>query len=243
MARFQTANDLINRAAVEVGLNADTDPVGSPDETYVQMQALLDSAGQELVNLFDWPILIREWAIDTSADPTGKYALPSDFDHMVNQTVWDTVNTVPVAGPLSPQQWTYLEGRNLVSQTIYASLREFENLLQLYPQPAPPTVITLEYISRNWVAEQVANNPTSDSVGTGSDLVLYDPLLIVKMLKMKYLQAKGLPSQDAAMEFDTVLQSRMSKSTGASVLNAGGQVRRFPYLNPYQNTGDTGYGM
>lgn len=243
MARFQTANDIINRAAVEVGLNADTDPVGSPDETYVQMQALLDSAGQELVNLYDWPILIREWAIDTSADPSGKYALPADFDHMVNQTVWDTVNTVPVAGPLSPQQWTYLEGRNLVSQTIYASLRQFDNRLQLYPQPTPPTVITLEYVSRYWVAEQTLETPSADSVDKGSNYVLYDPLLIVKMLKMKYLQAKGLPSQDAAMEFDTILQSRMSKSTGASVLNAGGQVRRFPYLNPYQNTGDTGYGM
>jgi hypothetical protein len=241
MARFETANALINRAAVEVGLNADNDPVGSSDETYVQMQALLDSLGQELVNLYDWPILVRSLTIDTSIDGSGIYDLPDDWDHMINQTQWDTVNTVPVLGPLSPQQWTYLEGTNLVSQTIYATLRQFDNKLQLYPQPVPKTIITLEYISRNWVMEQGQTVPNQDSVSTGSDFVMFDPLLAVKMLKMKYLQAKGLPSQDAAMEFDTMLQARMSKSTGAPMLNAGRSLRRYPYITGC-NAPDTGYG-
>ena len=104
MARFETANALINRAAVEVGLNADNDPVASPDETYIQMQALLDSLGQELVNLYDWPILVRTLTIDTQADDSGVYELPDDYDHMINQTAWDMNNTVPVTGPLSPQR-------------------------------------------------------------------------------------------------------------------------------------------
>lgn len=241
MARFETANTLINRAAVEVGLNSDADPVGSPDETYVQMQALLDSMGQELVNLYDWPILVRTWTIDTSADPTGIYDLPADYDHMINQTQWDMNNTVPVAGPLSPQQWQYLEGTNLVSQSIYASLRQFDDKLEVYPQPAPPTIISLEYISRNWVMEQGQTVPNRDIISTGSDLIMYDPLLVVKMLKMKYLQAKGLPAMDAAMEFDTMLQARMSKAQGAPMLNAGRSARRYHYING-SNAPDTGYG-
>ena len=241
MARFETANTLINRAAVEVGLNSDADPVGSPDETYVQMQALLDSMGQELVNLYDWPILVRTWTIDTSADPTGIYDLPADYDHMINQTQWDMNNTVPVAWPLSPQQWQYLEGTNLVSQSIYASLRQFDDKLEVYPQPAPPTIISLEYISRNWVMEQGQTVPNRDIISTGSDLIMYDPLLVVKMLKMKYLQAKGLPAMDAAMEFDTMLQARMSKAQGAPMLNAGRSGRRYHYING-SNAPDTGYG-
>ena len=243
MARFETANALINRAAVEVGLNADTDPVGSPDETYIQMQALLDSLGQELVNLYDWPILVRTLTIDTSVDDSGVYDLPADYDHMINQTAWDMNNTVPVSGPLSPQQWQYLEGTNLVSQTLYASLRQFDNKLEVYPQPAPPTIITLEYISRNWVMEQAQRQlgANRDNVSTGSDLIMFDPLLVVKMLKLKYLQAKGLPAQDAAMEFDTMLQSRMSKAQGAPMLNAGRSMRGYHYLNGC-NAPDTGYG-
>lgn len=241
MARFETANALINRAAIEVGLNADNDPVSSPDETYIQMQALLDSLGQELVNLYDWPILVREMTIDTSVDNSGIYDLPDDWDHMINQTQWDTVNTVPVPGPLSPQQWTYLKGTNLVSQTIYATLRQFDNKLELYPQPVPETLITLEYISRNWVMEQGQTTPNADNIQTGSDFVMFDPLLVVKMLKLKYLQAKGLPAQDAAMEFDTMLQARMSKSTGAPMLNAGRSSRRYPYITGC-NAPETGYG-
>jgi hypothetical protein len=241
MARFETANALINRAAVEVGLNADNDPVASPDETYIQMQALLDSLGQELVNLYDWPILVRTLTIDTQADDSGVYDLPDDYDHMINQTAWDMNNTVPVTGPLSPQQWQYLEGTNLVSQSLYASLRQFDNKLEVYPQPAPPTIITLEYISRNWVMEQGQTVPNLDSVSTGSDFVMFDPLLVVKMLKLKYLQAKGLPAQDAAMEFDTMLQARMSKAQGAPMLNAGRSMRGYRYINGW-NAPDTGYG-
>ena len=241
MARFETANTLINRAAVEVGLSSDSDPVSSSDETYVQMQALLDSLGQELVNLYDWPVLVRTWTIDTATDPSGIYDLPADYDHMINQTQWDMNNTVPVSGPLSPQQWTYLEGTNLVSQTIYASLRQFDDKLELYPQPAPATVIMMEYISRYWVMEQGQTLPNRDTISTGSDLIMYDPLLVVKMLKLKYLQAKGLPAQDAAMEFDTMLQARMSKAQGAPMLNAGRSARRHHYING-SNAPGTGYG-
>lgn len=242
MPRLLTANAIINRVAIEVGLNADQDPVSSNGETYVQLKGLLDSCGQELVNLHDWQELRNVLSFTTSSADSGTYELPDDFDHMINQTGWDRSNNFPVGGPLSAQTWTYLEGRDLVSQTIYASFRLVDNKLDLFPQPPPDGLeVSFEYISRNWVQENTTED-RRDIVEQGSDYVLYDPLLMIRFLKLKYLWAKGLPSQGAAIEFDTMLEARKAKSTGAQVLNVARGASRFPYLDAFHNTGDTGYG-
>jgi len=54
--------------------------------------------------------------------------------------------------------------------------------------------------------------------------------------------AKGFDFQGAALEFDTLLGSRVGKSEGAAILSASRGSRAFPYLSPYGNTGDTGFG-
>lgn len=241
MARFATANTIINRAAVECGLLKDTDPVGSLDESFVQMTELLTACGQELVELHPWEILKSPFSLTTAVGDTGDYDLPDDFSYMIDQTGWDRNNDVPVFGPLSSQDWAYLEGRNLVSQSIYASFRLAANQFSLFPQPPPADLeVNFEYLSRNWV-----ETPTSlraDLIENGSDIVLYEPILIVKFLVLKFKSAKGFPIEAAVMEFENMFNSRTGKDTGAPIISASNSRWIFPYIQPYRNTGDTGYG-
>ena len=151
MPRFTTANDIINRAAIEVGLLPDSNPVASSDETYIQLQGLLNSAGQELVELYAWQPLRRVYEFTTTDQDSGVYELPDDFSYMIDQTGWDKTNRVAIGGPLSAQSWSYLDGRDLVSQSIYASFRLVENRLDLFPQPPPADLtVRFEYIGRNY---------------------------------------------------------------------------------------------
>lgn len=244
MARLITATDVINRTLVEVGLRSETDPVGSTQDTSIQMVQLLNSAGAELVELFPWQLITKEFSFTTVVPgDTGTYDLPEDFAYLINQTGWDKTNRVRMGGPLSAQDWSQLEGRDLVSQSIYASFRVLENKLDLYPQPPPNGLeIRFEYVSRDWVVE--ADGTTyRDTVGAGSDTVLYEPILIVKYLKCKWLEAKGFDSSSARMEFENMMNSRTSRDQGAPKLNAAGGSRGVPYLNSYHNTPDTGYGI
>lgn len=244
MPRLATVNDIMNRAAVEVGLNPSNDPVSSTDETFDQLQYLFDGAGQEMVEIHPWQAMTSQYSLTTQAGDTGTYDLPDDYAYMIDQTGWDRTNRVAIGGPLSAQDWAYLAGRDLVSQSIYASFRLEDNKLQLYPQPPPEDLtITFEYMTRNWLAEQNDTTRRHDRIQTGSDICLYEPIVIVKFLKVKLLDAKGLPSQAARMEFENMLESRLGKDEGAKVLSASGHLRGFPYLSPYYNTGDTGYGM
>ncbi len=246
MSRYLPVDTIINRAALEVGLLPSPSPTTDQDEAFVQLVGLLTGAGQELCELHPWQVLVRRYEINTNPandGTSGSYDLPDDFNYMIDQTGWDRKNRVAIGGPLSAQDWTYLAGRDLVSQTIYASFRQVDGKIDIYPQPAPEDMlITFEYISRNWLMEQGQTIPNRDDIGAGSDVCVLDPQLTIKFLKLKFLQAKGFDTSAAGLEFDTMLDSRIGKSEGAPVLSASNSTRGFPYLTPYGNTGDTGYG-
>jgi hypothetical protein len=240
MARQETAGTIINRVAVEIGLKPVSDPFSSQDEGFSQMVGLINSAGQELVELHDWEVLLMPFTQVTSNLDSGIYPLPDDYDRFAGQTGWDQSNDVPVIGPLSPQDWAYLEGRDLASDSIYVSYRIYQNQFEVYPQPPPDGVnISFSYISRNWVLP--GDQVRTDTCTASGDTVLLDPLLVQKFLKFKYLTAKNLPSQAAALEFETVLQNRKGNSNGAPILSAS-RSRYYPYLDAFYNTSDTGYG-
>lgn len=243
MARLYSANDIINRVAVEVGLLKVVDPVSSLDETFIQLVELLNAAGQEMVELHPWQILRGEYRILTQADDTGTYDLPADFSYMIDQTGWEHSSRVAIGGPLSAQDWTYLKGRDLISQSIYASFRLAENKFDIYPQdPVPEGLdINFEYIVRNWV-EESGTGTRKDLVDQGADIVLYEPILIIKFLKFKFLAAKGFDTLDALEDFRGMFNSRTGKDEGAPILSASNTSRGFPYLHPYYNTPGTGYG-
>ncbi len=244
MARQEIANNIINRVALEVGLTPVQDPVAEVDPAFQQLAGLLTAAGQELVELHEWQMLRQEFAFTTVVpSDTGTYDLPDDYSYMINQAGWDQTNNVPITGPLSPQDWSYLVGRDLVSQTIYAAFRIVENKLELFPQPPPNGIaIRFEYISRYWVQQAGESDPDEDTIQIGTDVVLYEPILIIKFLKVKFLEAKGFDASAARLEFETIFNSRTGKDMGAPILSAASTTRTFPYLNPYRNVGDTNYG-
>jgi len=216
--------------------------MSSADESFIQLRGLLNSAGQELVELHPWGSLNREFTLTTQEGDSGTYDLPEDFSYMIDQTGWDRSNRVAIGGPLSAQDWSYLIGRDLISQTIYASFRLVDNKFDLFPQPPPVGLeIRFEYISRNWVSEQ--NETTRKDLATvTSDIVLYEALMIIKFLKVKFLDAKGFDSSSARHEFEVLFNSRTGKDTGAVILSAGSNSRGFPYLST-NNVGRSGYGM
>ena len=243
MARLENVNTIINDAAVECGLNPSDNPVTSSDETFVQLKNMLNTAGRQLVKLHDWQILEGMLDFITTDTDTGDYDLPDDFDHMIDQSGWDRTNRVAMGGPLSTQDWAYLEGRDLVSQSIYASFQLNENKLKLYPQPPPVGLqISFRYCSRNWLAQENDFASRHDRIVSGTDICLFDPVMCVLYLKARFLAAKGFDATDAKLEFENMFGALTGQDEGAPILSASHNSRGFPYLHPYFSTGDTGFG-
>lgn len=235
MARVQTATDIINQVAVEVGLQRTVDPVTSLEDTYIQLTGLLNAAGQELVEMNAWQLLRRQYSFTTTAD-TEEYPLPDDFAYMIDQTGWNQSGVYPMTGPLSAQVWAQVSSQAV--QPVYAGFRLLEGYMTIQPAAAGMT-INFEYVSRNWVLE-AGLEVRKDLVNTGSDIVLYEPILIRKFLKVKWLDAKGFPSDAARLDFDNIFSGRVGKDVGAPILNAAGSRRH--HLIGIGNIPESGYG-
>lgn len=238
------ANDLLNRVAAEVGLEVNSNPYSSGLQHFTQMTYLLQTCGEELALAYQWEFLNESHQITTDAElDSGDYDLPSDFHYMIPQTHWERANNVPLFGPLSAQDWTYLLGRDLVSQTIYASFRLKEGKFSIFPQPPPDGLdINFEYQRNSWVDDSTDPGTYIKDVNVGEDIPLYDRTLITRMLKLKFLEAKGFDTTKAQDDFNQVFGFLTGKDKSGQILTIGGSSG-YPYLNSRRNVADTGYGL
>lgn len=243
MPRFDTAANIINAAATECGLTPVTDPFASTDPAFIQLIQLLTSTGRELYGMHEWNMLNKTYTITTHSVDSGLYDLPADFGYIIEQTGWNPTNRLPLGGPLTPQNWEYLVSTGLAKNTIYISFKINQGQFQILPQPPPEaSVITFEYISRYWVAVTAApTTPAQDSVQIATDVVLFEPILIVKFLKLRFLEAKGFDTTAAAGQFLNMFNSYTDKDVSAQTLNMS-RARVFPYLG-WRNIPETNYGL
>ena len=243
MATLIQANEILNRVAAEVGIEPIIEPYSSSDPIFVQLRYLLDTAGEELMQAYPWELLVRSHRIITQVGDSGVYDLPDDFGRMINQTGWEQTNNIPLGGPLSAQQWTYLKGRDLASNTLYASFRISEGKFNIYPENPPAGLdISFEYITTAWVKDAVIDPTYLKDLTVGTDIPLYDKTLITRMLKVKYLEAAGFDTTKAQADFNQIFSFLTGSEKSAPVLNAGRGQSGFRYLD-IANTPDTGYGI
>jgi hypothetical protein len=243
VARYDTASDIINQVAAEVGLTPVADPYVVTDPAFSQLRYLLNSAGQELVFFNAWQKLIKTHTITTVVPgDTGDYVLPDDFAYIIDQTGWSPTNRLPLGGPLTPQDWTYLVNTNLAQTTIYVSFRQSQGLFRVLPQPPPNgVVINFEYISRYWVAVTGSVEPAKDSCTLTSDVILLEPILIKKFLKLRFLEAKGFDTSAASDQFNAAFLTVTGKDVAAPILSMA-RNRTFPYLD-WRNIPETNFGV
>ena len=236
------ANAILNRVAAEVGIAPILDPIASQDPFFIQLRYLLNTAGEELSQAYPWELLTRSFQVITQTGDTGEYDMPEDFNYIINKTEWDRTNNVPMGGPLSPQDWTYLKGRDLASNTLYASFRIAQGKFNVFPSnPSVGLDLNFEYITKNWVWDGNIVTPTyTDEVVLASDIPLYDKTLITRALKVKYLESGGFDTTKAQADYNQIFAFLTGNDKGAPVLNAG-RGRGNPYLST-RNAPDTGYG-
>lgn len=240
MARFDTADNIINDAAVEVGLAAVTDPFASTESEFVRLIRLLKTLGRQLVRQHEWSHLTAEHTITVGALDTGIYDLPDDFVSMIDQTGWNRTNDNPLC-PIDGEQWQYFQAVSHIN-TISTLIRFWKD--KLYTDPAPPavgTVIAFEYRSNFWVQPTGETSPTLDAPSASTDTLKFDPLLLVTGLKLKWLESKGFDTQAALSDFNRALDSALGQMIASRVLHIDGRGSGQRFLSG-ANIPETGFG-
>lgn len=150
------------------------------------------------------------------------YPLPSDWLREIESTEWDRTNRWPLNGPKSPQEW-----QNFKSGIVYAGprlrFRIAGNTIQLNPPPGSNSLLSLEYVSQNWVT---ASDGTGKSKFTADDDVpVFDESLMVEGLKLRWNKAKGFAWDDMAYKELLMKCTAQNKSAPTLLLSqTGGSV-------------------
>lgn len=233
-----TALELVQAAAIEMGLQQPTSVYTTQELIPQQLGALLNLTGEMLVKRRVWRHLFREATV-TTVSGQGKYPLPADFARPISQTEWDQVNHWPMIGPETPQQWQYLKS-GIVSTGPRQQFRMVGNNIEVWPAPgATPLTLSYYYISKWWVlaADGVTYKPkcTADA-----DTTIYDDRLMISGLKLRFYQAKQFDTSAFAQEFQTNLDDAIAQDSGAPILSLS--RRPASPLISIDNLPESGYG-
>lgn len=234
---LDSAGQIINDAAQELGLPPATFSSALADPTGYQMLGLLNSLGEELTRVHDWQQLLKTMEFTGDGADT-QFPLPPDFGRQINQTQWDRSNTRPMQGPDSPQVWGWTQ-YGLVSVGVFFRYRIAGNQYEVFPVPAVGQQFALYYVSKNWV--QDGNDPAiyKTKVTLSSDVPQFDRRMLICGLKSKLWAQKGFETTALQAEFRAIMDMEKAQSQGAPMISLSGSDYR--YLISELNVPDGSY--
>jgi hypothetical protein len=236
---------IVQAAFDEIGFPRPSAVAGSTDQLARQALALLNREGKQLARERDWKVLVREHSFST-VNGTSDYALPSDFDHFINDTGWNRSDKEPLIGPLSAQHWQVIKSGAIGSGAYGQRWRvkrstsgAIANKFVLDPTPSSTETVVFEYVSNSWCADLLGTTGQS-AFAADTDIPLLPEHLLIMGLCWRLLKAKGLEYGDALAEYQTSLQREMARDGGAPKLSLS---RVGSHLIGYPNIPETGYGV
>jgi len=224
---YSQVGPLVARAGTQLGVlninpasQASYDPFGSTNPLVVQLLEFLNDVGSELASKVKRH-LVRDCAFTTAGGATS-YALPADFVEMVDGAAWDLTSTDPLDGPVSEARAAYL--RAWSSGPLATTPFQIRGNRLVFPvYPGDGVDVRLPYYSEYWVQTAASGTgPDADHATANTDYVLFDPTLVVRGLKLKYLQAKGRDTSIAYAEFSDRLEYVKGKIGGGAVVTLAG---------------------
>lgn len=98
---------MIQEVTEDLGITIPTSIIGNSSSDIKQLLALANREGRDLASRYQWSSLVREntFTFLTQKDQgaiNGTVVADSDVDYIINDTIWDRTQSVPVCGPMSP---------------------------------------------------------------------------------------------------------------------------------------------
>jgi hypothetical protein len=174
---FASLLDIITQACDEMSLNRPTAVAASSDMQVRQLYALANKSGRELVRAHQWGNLLNLATI-TTADQVSDYAVPSDFDRLVQSTEWDQTNHWRLMGPDTPQVADWRTYSNLAQASVRRAIRLIGNrYIRVFPTPSVAgsgDVVGYDSGTEVGYDADTAVGVDSSSSGSGADTLVYE---------------------------------------------------------------------
>jgi hypothetical protein len=203
---------IIQNASDRLGLTRPSSVIASTDQQVLTLLGLAQEEGKDLAKRHTWQALQTEHTFATVAS-TVSYALPSGFDAIIKDTVFNRTRRRRMVGDLTPDQWQQTQS-SLVTM-VNPAFRIRANLFYISPTPTSVETIAYEYLSTNWCQSNASVAQPAWAADT--DTGVLDEELMTLGLKWRWKKSKGL---DYGEDF-TSYEIRVAKA----ILDDGARTR------------------
>lgn len=174
-----------------------------------------------------------------------RFAVPSDFDRVVDKTQWDSDAHWAMIGPATPQQQAQL--RNGVTTRGPRITHWFqEGYFQIWPPLGEDENLAYWYQSKWWILATAATAVSKELFTVDTDTAIFPDPLMRALIKLKYLEAKGLwigaPDEVGSPAYDYWKQVNLAKAHEAGSPTLSMAPRLGDTLIGWHNIPDQGYG-
>lgn len=172
------------------------------------------------------------------------YALPSDFNRPVDNTMWDRSRFWAMRGPLSPQQWQLYKSSVIGRASIQRRFRfrRINNAMVFSVDPVPTdnaSALVFEYVSNAW-CESATGTPQS-LWEADTDVGILDEDLLMLGTRWRVFRRLGFAYQEELSEYETEVSKAMATDGGAAILSLVGAENNLTLIGPW-NLPETNFG-
>ncbi len=218
---LQVARDFCSRT----GLRVPTAVASSPDVTNQQIMALLNEVLEELVDRFVFEELINETTFTTTVleNQGSIYAIaPNGFDRIIDDTIYDRTQKIPIYGPIGPQAWQQAKAFVPIGPLYRFRIRG-GNLL-FNPVAAAGHTCAFEYISKNVIQDPIGGGYKA-AFTLDTDSFILNSRLLTQGLRWKWKCEKGLPYAQEKDLWETSCLNEAGRSGGKKTLRMDGDCQ------------------
>jgi hypothetical protein len=214
--------------------------------TNVPQQAILTAVTYNDPNsivTFNQPAVVATATAGVFTLGQSDYALPSDFERTVDNTMWDRSRFWSMRGPQSPQQWQLYKSSVIGRASIQRRFRFREiNGNQVFSIDPVPTdngsALVFEYVSNAWCKSSAGTKQTMWEADT--DVGILDEYLMRLGVKWRMLHGLGMNYQSELAEYERQVSKAIAKDGGMAILDMTPNDQ-LALIGPW-NLPETGYG-
>lgn len=186
------------------------------NDTAVKLLAIAKHSLAFNANIYAWQRLTAEYTFPTVASD-GEYDLPSDFDWIVNDSVWDRTNRRKFGGPIAPQDWQALQASQVTSQ-FDPLFRIRGNSFLVYPTPSTVRTIAYEY-QKNTHCQSSDGATAKVTFTADADVPRVPEFLLQLDIAWRWRKAAALPYDTELDEYVNYLQRITARDGGKAKIS------------------------
>ena len=257
-----TMLELMQQTSSELGLVAPTYVAGNTQQDVIQLLALMNRAGYNLIKEYDkWqvtgtgiaqdcyvvsvagstvtlnqPLQATNVGIDLTFGQT-KYDLPPDYETITDRTQWDKTKHWEMLGPEDAQQWQWLKS-GYISTGPRVRWRIYGEYFNIWPIMNTQEYLGYEYRSKGWA--ESSTGTVKNSFTADTDTTFLDDTIMVLATKLKFFQIKNFDTTSLQQDYERYLSVAKANDKGSATLSFAPYPSKV--LIGYANIPDTGYG-